>query len=290
MKSVIFYTYDKEIVLEEAKVQEKTFTPCGDYTLQTKGFVPPLGKEFLYKATGKVFGKVKFEKKQVPSDVVKDLTEEKVQAYIEEHEEQPSKGTVTGFQKEVVNELLPKCFTKAKEVLFVQDLKNNLLMIINGSPKEADDVVSMLREVHGSLPVVPLSTVEEPINAMTESLVTPSTLKDTNITLGGKVELEDDRGNKVSWTEDLHSVSVNGIIEEGKTVSKMAIEVDGMVNLTVDQNNNFTGIKISKALLQKPEEDEDPIVAEEANLLICTDELIKVRKEINNWFGGLQDD
>ena len=287
MKSAIFYTYDKDITLDEDKVTTRRFHPCGDHTLASKGFVAPLGEELLYKATGKVFGKVKFENKDVPSSVVKELTVVAVSKVSEEAGRKLSKKEVSGIQEGVVHKLLPKCFTKSKEVLFVQDIKNKLLVIINASPKQADDVVAMLREVHGTLPVQPLSTEEDPINIMTDALVDSSKLKETNITLGGKVQLEDNQGNKVSWTEDLHSASVNGIIEEGKTVSKMAIEVDGLVELTVDQHNNFSGIKISKAIMQKPEEDEDPIVAEEANLLICADELIKVRKEVNEWFGGI---
>src|SRR5690606_12582781 len=71
------------------------------------------------------------------------------------------------LKDEVIQELLPRAFTKKKRVFAAIDIAMKRIYINTSSSKDAENLLSTIRDVLGSFPVVPTSAEADITVAMT---------------------------------------------------------------------------------------------------------------------------
>lgn len=177
----------------------------GPTELGTFGFVSPCGEQglFVEKVGNAMLIKAEIWKRDLPGSVVARELKIRIDK-IEKDEDRKVLGKERRQLKdEVILSLLPRAFPKGKTVSAFID--RNFIYVDTASAKVAEQLLSVLREIIGSLPVRPLLTRIAPVATLTEILKTGDTQVE-NVILGDKFVLAS--------------------VDESGTISGSQIEVD----------------------------------------------------------------
>ena len=154
----------------EPKLAELAFRPCGAHEESSFGWTAPVGKPgapLVHSSNGFLMLCGKKEERVLPSQVVNEMVQEKIQDTEEKQGRKLGKKERATIKDELVFELLPKAFTFSRKIYAYIDPKGGFVIVDAASAKSAEDVLSLLRESIGSLPAIPLNTINKPTAVMT---------------------------------------------------------------------------------------------------------------------------
>ena len=146
------------------------------------------------------------------------------------------------------------------------------MVIVEGSGKSAEDVISMVRKVLGSFPAFPVE-ISGDVNVMLKKWVTHDGLKGDIFTLGSKATILSGEGMEYKTKgEDLsNDDNAQTILKDPESiVTSVEVEYDGVIGLTLTDKLTFEGLKFDKDLVPQNEEDLY------AGMLIVSKELTKM--------------
>ena len=240
-KNLQLYRFTRPFELDadalEKLLEGMAFTPCGSQDISKFGWTTPLGKgtaALVHEAAGQLLLCARKEEKMLPSSVVKEMLDEKVETLEAEQGRGLKKKEKEALKEEILMTLLPRAFTRHSQTFLWINPADGYVAVDAGSVKKADDVLALLRKSIGSLPVVPLALKNPPEITMTEWL--NGTTPPAGFTLGDEVEL---RSALEHGGTDTCDASVNGIPSPTTTryVSGMSVE-NGVVSLTGQESLN----------------------------------------------------
>jgi recombination associated protein RdgC len=252
----------------------------------TTGFVAPDKKrtDELFRRVGSAyFIKLKTVERVLPSAVINDAVAKKV-AEIEEGEARKvSRKERTVIKDETIFELLPKAFTKSSFTDAFIDPSAGLIVVNAASYKKAEDVVSMLRKVLGSLPAKPINTVDNPKVSMSFWTINPE-LTPEKFKHGGKYALVmPDETAKKSRFSEYEPGEITELLHNGSQIVSMALEWDESLRFVFESDFRLKSIKDIQTAENTQEENEDPF---EADCIITHDLITRVVGELVQVFGG----
>ncbi|MCK9394182.1 MAG: recombination-associated protein RdgC [Methylobacter sp.] len=224
----------------EQKLEQMAFRPCGSHEEFTFGWTSPIPGpcEFLVHASnGFLMVCGKKEERVLPASVVNEMMQEKILETEEQQGRKLSKKERTAIKDELIFELLPRAFTFSNKTYAYIDPKDGWLIVDAASAKKAEDLLSSLRKCLGSLPAVPLNTVEKPVKVMTEWLVNNQPPDD--ITIEDECELrapEEEGGIIRCKRHDLSLPEIKNHLDTGKEVIKLAVNWADRIAFIIDEN------------------------------------------------------
>lgn len=125
------------------------------------------------------------------------------------------------LRERIFLELMPQAFTRQRRTLGYFDLHNTVLIVNSTVSREVDAFLGHLRETLGSLPAVPLATMDSPSQIMTGWLTDNSQVP-RDILIEGECELEHD-GLIRCRDQDLTGQEIRAHLVAGKQVRKLAL-------------------------------------------------------------------
>ncbi|MEJ1336432.1 MAG: recombination-associated protein RdgC, partial [Candidatus Sedimenticola sp. (ex Thyasira tokunagai)] len=158
--------------LHEA-LQERASRECGSLEMSVLGWHFPLGRHGsqLTHAVGNcIMVCVRKEEKVIPSSVVRDLLDEKVASVEEQEARKVRRRERDELKDELMTNLLPRAFVKSNLTYAYIDTKDHWLVVDAASPGRAEELISLLRETLGTLPLKPLEVAQSPTSVMTSWL------------------------------------------------------------------------------------------------------------------------
>lgn len=214
----------------EAGLEEFRLKPVGPLEMSSRGFVSPFGRDveaLSHRVGDAIWVTVGGEDKILPSAVVNEVVAQKA-AELEEREGRRLGGRARKRLKdEVLHELLPRAFVRPVRSQAHLDTSHGFIAIDTSSRKNAEAVVSELRQALGSFPALPLNAEIAPRSVLTGWLA-GEPLPD-GLALGDECELRDpaDRGAVVRCTrQELEAEEIAKHLEAGKQCSKLALTLD----------------------------------------------------------------
>ena len=147
------------------KIPDHALKPLGALELSTRGFVSPFGRnhEALSHQVGDcVLIALGGEDKILPAAVVNDVLAEKLDAIRENEGRSPGGKERKRLKDEVLTDLLPRAFAKPSRTMAYLDMETNWLIVDTASRKNAEAVVSAIREALGSFPALPVNAEDSP--------------------------------------------------------------------------------------------------------------------------------
>jgi len=157
----------------EAELAKQPLIPCSGASLQSRGWVPPVGDAGLVASHEKqLLIALGVEQKILPTSVVKD--EAKLRAVDLEARQgyKPGKKQLRDLQEAITAELLPRAFAKRRVTRAWIDPVARWVVVDAASPARAEELLEHLRNTLGELPVTRLETELSPQGAMTQWLTT----------------------------------------------------------------------------------------------------------------------
>ena len=152
------------------RLPEHALRPLGPLELSTRGFVSPFGRgdEALSHRVGDcLLLNLGGEDKILPAAVVNQALNEKLDAIREQEGRSPGGRERKRMKDEVLTDLLPRAFARPSRIAAYLDLSLGWLVVDSSSRKNAEAVVSAIREALGSFPALPVNAESSPRAIMT---------------------------------------------------------------------------------------------------------------------------
>ncbi|MTC39243.1 recombination-associated protein RdgC, partial [Providencia alcalifaciens] len=284
-KNAIVYrmTRDIQISSDELETQLKNleFSPCGSQDMMKVGWTNPIktGEALTHSVGNQILIVAKREEKILPTDVIKKELQAKIDKLEAEQGRRLKKTEKDSLKDEVVQDLLPRAFSKESTVSVWIDNDNQRIIVDASSAKRAEDTLALLRKTLGSLPVVPL-TMKTPIE-----LTLTDWLRDGVIPQG--FNLTDEAELKAMLAEggiarfkkqDLVSDEIASHIEAGKLVTKLSLDWNETIQFTLCDDCSLKKIKFSDMLKAQNDDIDREDIAQrfDADFVLLTSEMTRL--------------
>lgn len=280
----------------QEKLEQMAFRPCGSHEEFAFGWTSPMGKsseQLVHSANGFLMLCGKKEERVLPASVVNEMLQNKIVELEEQQGRKLSKKERTALKDELIFELLPRAFTFSTKTYAYIDPVGSWLIVDSASTKKAEDLLSSLRKCLGSLPAVPLNTVNKPINVMTDWLYNPIDVPD-DIYIEEECELkahEDDGGIVRCKHQDLRTSEVENHLDAGKQVTKLAVNWADKLSFVLDENLAVKRLKFLDLIQDQVADIEVNSEAEafDADFSIMSLELANFLPRLVAVFGGVHE-
>ena len=274
----------------EARLAGRRFRPCGPIETSTLGWAAPLGEDTaaLVHAVGGCFLIcARKQERLLPSAAVAEALDERVGEVEAGEARDVGRAERRRMREQIVNEMLPRAFTRSRRTLLYVDTEAGWLVVDAGSEKQAEDVVSLLRETLESLPARLPDPATAPATLMTAWLLDGTAPQD--FVSGDACELRDaqDNASVVRCSgQDLTSDEILNHIRAGKRVVKLALEWDERLSFTLADDVSLKRLRVGEALLEELDGDDlDPAMRLDAEFAILALQMRQLIARLDELFG-----
>jgi recombination associated protein RdgC len=224
----------------ESRLAACALKPVGALELSSRGFIPPFGRDaeaLSHRIGDAIWLSVGSEDKLLPGAVVNDLLQKKLAELERKEGRRPGGRTRKRLKEDLVHELLPRAFVRPGRTDAILDLEHGICVVDSSSRKQAESVVSEIRNALGSFPALPLNAEVAP-RAVLTGWIAGEPLPDA-LTLGDECELKDaaDKGAVVKCQrQELTGDEIGKHLEAGKQVTRLALTLDDHVSFVLGED------------------------------------------------------
>jgi recombination associated protein RdgC len=267
-----------QLALHE-RLAEKAFRGCGPLEAMTMGWSPPLGPQadvLVHAANGCLLVAARRQERLLPAAVVGEAVAERVAELEQAEGRDVSRRERTQLREALLAEMLPQAFTRSRRIPALIDPVAGRVVVDAASDKLAEEVLSLLRESLGSLPVTPLTATSatERFTGWVLSGEPPA-----GLTLEDQCELRDpaDKGAVVRCRGvDLGSSEVRAHIDTGMRVAAVGLNWQDALSLVLADDLSLKRLRFEDELLEQAmdgADDEDPALRFEAEMILMSEQL-----------------
>lgn len=247
----------------QAALESKPHREPASQELTTYGFVAPfdLGEQSpLVQTVGgqRVYQLIAAKKTEriLPGSVVRDALKQKVDEIEKSQCRKVYRKEKDELKDEIVQTFLPRSFLKHKVTFAL--LLDDMIIIDATSAKQAEELLSTLREVLGSLPVRPLSVRIHPAATMTSWLRNAPFKAGSAFDLLDECEMrspDEDGGIIRCKRQDLECDEVQEHLQSGKLVTKLSLAYSDKLSFLLDDKLAIKRIRFEDLLQEQAEQD-----------------------------------
>lgn len=294
-KNTIFYRFTEPQTFSESQLtdalQTQIFSPCRSQELSSYGWVPPHPAldDLLFNTSGVFLVCAQREEKILPATVIKRQLDERVTTLEREQARKIYRKEKLQLKDEIILDLLPRAFSRFQTTCALLIPGANLILIDSANHKRAEELLNLLRNSLGSLPVALPDVHISPATVMSQWLEQKSLPEGFRAL--DTCELQDgrDEGGTIRIKgEALDADEVIAHIETGKQVVKLALNWEDHLNFTLQQDLALKQIKATDTLTEAMNEEaaEDPLTRLDADLSRLVLEYQRLIPALLKAFGG----
>lgn len=262
-KNAIIYQLNNDNLLDKQTIENALksalFSPCGNLDTTKMGWVSPYDDnnldDFIIDMQGHLLLKIKKETKILPTPVIKQALNEKIDKQEKALSRKLSKNEKATLKDEVMIDLMPRAFSKYNYYWLWIDIENKRIIIDCSSFKLAEDILAILRKELGALALTPLS-IEKPLEKIMTTWVREK-LSFPPFILGDEAELKDPlEGNGIisCKNQDITSDEMLVHLDSGKWVTKLKIIDERGINFIINPDLTLKRIKFDSVILDENED------------------------------------
>lgn len=276
----------------EEKLSNRAFRPCTPAQPLSVGWVPALGEgaeTLVHSADGRIMLCLRREEKILPSSVVRDLLQERVEGIEAQQGRKVYRKERLSLKDEVVQDCLPRAFSRHSELRMIIDDRARWVMVDSPSASRAEEALNLLRECVGTFPVLPPQSAHAPAAAMS-SWLTQSTLPE-DFEARDECELRD-LGEDAAVVRckgvDLFSDEVRQHIQGTMQVVRIALGWKEQLRFVLGDDLCVRRMKFADALVKENDEivEEDRLARLDADFALMAPALTALQDRLMAVFGG----
>ncbi len=268
------------------KLALRPFAPCVQEQRESVGWVSPLGRDsqvMAHAANGYILVSLAHQERMLPSSVIREALEVRL-AEIEACDGRKVSGREKKDLKEAIEfELLPKAFTRTRQIDAWLDPQGRWLILNTASATQAERLTHYLRASIDSLPLKAPETEMTPVCLMTQWLrdgVLPAPFE-----LGEECELRsqgDDQSVAVFKKHELRSDEVQSNLDNGKWVSKLMLVWDKKISFMLTDNLLIKRLKFLDVMGEQLDEHDPQSYAEKKDIefTLMTGEVTRLLQDL----------
>ncbi|KTT18627.1 recombination-associated protein RdgC [Pseudomonas fulva] len=263
-KNLLTYRLTQDVPFEpealEAALASKPARPCASQELTTYGFVAPFGKgedaPLVHVSGDYLLIAARKEERILPSSVVNDAVKEKVEEIETEQMRKVYKKERDQIKDEIIQAFLPRAFIRRSMIFAAIAPRLGVILVNSASAKRAEDLLSTLREVMGSLPVRPATVKIAPVATMTDWVKSQKAAEGFYVL--DECELRDtaeDGGIVRCKRQDLTGEEIQLHLSTGKVVTQLALAWQDKLSFVLDDKMVIKRLKFEELLQEQAEQD-----------------------------------
>jgi recombination associated protein RdgC len=252
------------------------FVPCGKSQPLSLGWVPPLGEEteaLVHAAGGRFLLCMRREEKLLPAAVVREQLAERIAVIEHEQDRKVYRKEKLQLKDEVIQDCLPRAFTRSTLIFAYLDTTTNWLFVDSAGAGRAEELVSLLRDSIGTLPLLLPEVNQSPAHAMTGWLLNDNL--PSGFSLGADCDLREPG-------------------EEGGVVRCRGIELAGeeieahLVAVVLGEDLVLRRLRFAEEFLAENDDiaEADPLARLDADFALMTDVVSSLQSRVMEVFGG----
>lgn len=230
--------------------------PVGALEMSSRGFVSPFGREekeqFSHRIGDFLWLTVGSEDKILPSTVVNEILEMKLEEIEEKEGRRPGSRERKRLKDDLMHELLPRAFVKTSRTDAFLDLTHGYVVVNTSSRKTGEEIVSEIRNLLGSFPAMPLNAEVAPRSILT-AWIAGEPLPE-GLSLGEECQMKDpvEGGAEVTCKkQELRCDEVDKHLDAGKQVTKLALVFEDNLSFVIGDDLIIRKLKFLDGALDK---------------------------------------
>ncbi|MCB1851840.1 MAG: recombination-associated protein RdgC [Gammaproteobacteria bacterium] len=296
-RNLLIYPLSAPFELSAEALHEELSTrhwrECGNLELSALGWEPPLGRygtQLTHAVGNCIMICMRREEKVMPAAVVNQQLAQRVNALEEKEGRKVRRREQAEMKDEIILDLLPKAFVKTVLTYAYIDSGNGWLLVDTSSTKRAEDLISLLRETLGSLPLSPLQLNDSPVTEMTRWLQGGGVPRE--FVIGDECEMRDpaEEGSMVRCRRlDLEGKEIAGHLKAGKEVVKIAVEWQQKISFVLTAEVALKRLKFLDLIQEAAAESEaeDEASRFDGDFAVMSLELGSLINSLIGLFGGI---
>jgi recombination associated protein RdgC len=295
-KNLTLFRFDDALPTDAQQFAEalarKPFKPCASHEMETRGWVPPLGRrasDLVHVAGGFWLFCLQTEQKVLPAAVVREMLDDQV-AQIEEREmRRVFRKEKERLKDEIMHTLLPRALTRSRRCYACVDTRTERLLVDAAGRKAVEELTTTLRDTLGRLPIRPLQSANAPTAAMTDWMLNDAVPKE--LALEDECELRDvgDEGGVVRCRgQDLSGDEMLTLLQAGKVVTRLALCWDERISFLLQDDLTLRRLRFHERVQEQvgDVDDDNDALRHDAEIVVMTAELSLLLDRLLAGFGG----
>jgi recombination associated protein RdgC len=276
------------------RLSRRPFQPCRPIQPVSTGWVAALSDDatdFVHTSGDYWLIRLQREERLLPASVVRSEVNSRIKEIQAGQGRRIQRKERLDIVDEVTQDLMPRAFTGSQYLEALINDREGWVWVNSASAPRAEELLSLLREGLGNLPVVIPDTQKSPVAVMSQWLLNGGLPE--GMSLGSDVDLEDpqEEGGVVRVRGMyLESDEIRNHIESGKQAVRLALSWQDQVDFVIDKDLSIRRIRFSDELKGINEElHEDVLARRDADCLLMGETLSTLQTAIAKTFGGISE-
>jgi recombination associated protein RdgC len=269
----------------------RPLTPCGCLERQRIGWLPVHGDRYAYHLPGRILIRLGIEDKVLPSVVIKQEAEERIQAITEDEGFRPGAKHRREIRHQVEDELLQQAFRKRSALHAWIDTKFGLIGIDTSSPAKAEQMIKLIVETIPDLPIKLLHTVKTPGSIMTDWLATDYAWPGFTVDRDGELRLPgEDRATVRYVHHAMDGEEIHEHIAAGKKVTRLGMTWHDRISFILTERFEIKRLQFLDIMKEQTETAKDAEALFASEFLLMTEDLGQLIVDLLAACGGVKTD
>ncbi|MFN3579306.1 MAG: recombination-associated protein RdgC [Pseudomonas sp.] len=295
-RNLLLYRFSQTIPFSETELLDalsaRPARPCGSQETHTLGWTTPFGRHsenVLQVANGYWLIALRKEERILPGSVVRETLGEKVEEIEARDGRKVYKKERDTLKDDIIMSLLPRAFTRTQTTLACIAPSEGWIAVDSSSSKRAEDLLNLLRECTGSLPVRPVSVKMAPAASMTDWVKTSQAPE--GLVIGDECELRDtsEGGGVIRCKrQDLASDEIQQHLTVGKQVSQLSLQWQEKLSFSLDDKLTVKRLRFEDLLRDEADDQggDDMAAQLDASFTIMAKSLSEFIPSLTQALGG----
>lgn len=271
------------------KLAARPFAPCGSQDMASRGWSSPTRDDrFVLSVQGQLLVTLMVEQKLLPSSVVNEVAADKAEQIEAQQGFKPGRKQMKEIKEAVLQELLPRAFTRRRKVYAWIDPQGGWLVIDAASPARAEEVLDALRDTLDELPVKMVKTELSPVSVMTGWLAANEAAGNFTIDLDCELRAVTDEKAAVRYVRHaLDGKDVQDHLAAGKLPTRLALTFDDRVSFILTDKMEIKRVAFLDVIKEEAERQADAADMQmEADFALMSGELSRLIPALLAVLGG----
>ena len=213
------------------------FTPCGSQDPASRGWVSAVADApLVHSVGGQWLLSLCEEQRLLPGSVVRQELTDRAEALGETQGFKPGRKQLAELKDLIVQELMPRAFTRRRRCHGWIDPVNGYLVIDAGSKKGAESFIETLLKTVDNVPLKMLDTEQSPSAVMTEWLASNEAPAGFTVDMDCELRAIGEEKSAVRYVRhSLEGKEIREHIAEGKQVTRLALTYADRVSLVLTE-------------------------------------------------------
>jgi len=277
----------------QEKLSARPFQPCGSQDMASQGWSSPTRDDrFVLAVKGHFLVSLAVESKLLPSSVVNEVAADKAEMIEAQQGYKPGRKQMKEIKEAVLQELLPRAFTRRRRAFAWIDATGGWLVIDAASPARAEEVLEALRDTLDELPVKMVRTKLSPVSVMTGWLAANEAAGAFTIDLDCELRAVTDEKAAVRYVRHaLDGKDVQDHLAAGKLPTRLALTFDDRVSFILTEKMEVKRVAFLDVIKEEAEKMADAADMQmEADFALMSGELSRLIPALLEVLGGEEKD